>query len=411
MLTAVLALRMHELFPRLAAFRPVLLIMVLSAALLAFNTSRRTFRASVAYTPSKWVAAYLAWAALTVLTALWPGQALETLIGLTYGIFLYWAYALCAPGESTYLQLSRWLVVLVALYATGVIAIGQLGAGRLESSGAYDSNDLAALVAICLPFALAPLFRAKSGAWKWLWLLPIVPLIMTLALTASRGGILATSAGMVVLVFGFKGVRRAKFVAAACLVALVGWQLAGPTFQARMFSLSNLQADYNIDAESGRLEIWKRGIGYVRDRPITGVGIGNFETAEGYGLRADLRTGKWSAPHNSYVQAFADLGIPGGLIFLGILGSISLRAARWWRCAGRGSTVHRPELLSAMVALMVSALFLSHAYYDHLFAIVGLVAFADRTARRQSSSSLRPQPAFDAPPRTAKTSPRSPLPI
>ena len=40
-------------------------------------------------------------------------------------------------------------------------------------------------------------------------------------------------------------------------------------------------SDYNHTSETGRMQIWSRGIGYMLANPLLGVGPGNFPSAEG----------------------------------------------------------------------------------------------------------------------------------
>ena len=145
-----------------------------------------------------------------------------------------------------------------------------------------------------------------------------------------------------------------------------------------------LQSDYNVQDNTGRLAVWKRGMSYAADHPLLGVGAGNFEIAEGASLSGER--GKWSAPHNAYIQAFADLGIVGGVLFLSLIGVTASSARRLWRPRlSRGTASrHRPELLAALLAFCVAALFLSLAYSGMLVALIGLTGLAAGAARREA---------------------------
>src|SRR4029077_16062919 len=74
--------------------------------------------------------------------------------------------------------------------------------------------------------------------------------------------------------------------------------------------------DYNRTEESGRMQIWARGLGYMLENPLFGVGPNNFQTAEGtlspYAERQQFGVGvRWNAAHNSYIQVGAELGVVG----------------------------------------------------------------------------------------------------
>src|SRR5258708_33328068 len=84
--------------------------------------------------------------------------------------------------------------------------------------------------------------------------------------------------------------------------------------------------DYNHTSETGRMQIWSRGIGYMLANPLLGVGPNNFPAAEGtlsplaerqqYGIGV-----RWNAAHNSFVQIGAELGLPGLTLFVAVIAS------------------------------------------------------------------------------------------
>src|SRR5690606_18131398 len=142
------------------------------------------------------------------------------------------------------------------------------------------------------------------------------------------------------------------------LVGSAAWQWGPPDYRARMISLVQGEEDYNQTHYTGREQIWERGRMYWRQNPVLGVGAGNFPMAEGAQLESIGLTGKWSTAHNSYLQAFAELGTPGGLIFLGILFAGIRASLPLWRPRRGSSAAHRPEFLAAIAAAMVAGYFL-----------------------------------------------------
>jgi len=133
-------------------------------------------------------------------------------------------------------------------------------------------------------------------------------------------------------------------------------------------------SDYNMTEESGRINIWRRGVGYMIDSPTFGVGPNNFQVAEGtlspFASRAQMGLGvRWNAAHNSYVQAGAELGVPGLLLFLAVIAS-TLTALRrsGSRCGGGLSSA----LTASLLGFVVGAFFLSLAYSEMLYTLVAL---------------------------------------
>src|SRR2546422_9855684 len=96
--------------------------------------------------------------------------------------------------------------------------------------------------------------------------------------------------------------------------------------------------DYNTTSETGRLKIWERGLNYMAGRPVLGVGAGNFPVAEGtISPLARLQERgigvRWGAAHNSFLQVGAELGIPGLLLFIGLIATTFMSLRRAARCA------------------------------------------------------------------------------
>src|SRR5690606_29358979 len=97
---------------------------------------------------------------------------------------------------------------------------------------------------------------------------------------------------------------------------------------------------------------------------------------------------KWSTAHNAYVQVFAELGTIGGSIFVLILLGAARTALPFWRAnprkQERAPPIHRPEFLASMTAFAGGAYFLSHAYFMPVYAVLGIIALADRVRAAES---------------------------
>jgi hypothetical protein len=311
-------------------------------------------------------------------------------------------------GVHTLAQVRAALAVMVAgavLYCLVVITTFQMHEGRLHGLVYYDSNDLGMLLVGMLPVAVyfarpgaRPATRAAAAA-------VCLILLATLVRTGSRGaflGLLAVSAFMLVRFRAFTARARLRAVLGGLAAVVV---LGNAQYWEMMRTLLHPQDDYNWagNAQSGRMEVWKRGFRYMIDRPLLGVGPACFFVAEGrlspQAALQELGRGlKWSAPHNSYVQVGAELGVPGLLVFL-----LMLRAA--WRTArpaapgagrgrGRGppGTPAHPDpalgeaLAAALVGYAVTAFFLTQAYAVFLYVLVGLIAAYGRAVEAEPAS-------------------------
>lgn len=279
--------------------------------------------------------------------------------------------------------------------------------GRLDELGYYDANDLGMLMVMVLPMAIY-LLRPKARTSPMLKLFALVCVALfalTITKTGSRGAFLALLAVSAYLLFRFKAIKPGiRFAAVAgAFVVLLG--AGGSGYIALMKTLLNPTADYNWSGgdDTGRMEIWKRGMTYMMDNPITGVGARCFSVAEGtlspqaalqeYGVGF-----KWSEAHNAFVQIGAELGVFGLLLFLGQLAAafIALREVQ------RRSPGNSPEartrralaqsLTASLLGYIVAAFFLSQAYAAVLYVVLGMVValwkLTPGTTRTNASSAM-----------------------
>jgi O-antigen ligase len=167
-----------------------------------------------------------------------------------------------------------------------------------------------------------------------------------------------------------------------------------------MQTIVHPNADYNMTDDAGRVKIWKRGIGYMLERPVFGVGMGNFQTAEGTisplaRRREHGRGVRWGAAHNTLVQAGAELGVPGVLCWIGLIATVFVSLRRVVRYSARagpaGTDLSRlaQSVMAAVVGFVVGGFFLSLAYSDMLYTLAALAVALAKVARTQSTPTVQ----------------------
>jgi len=380
------AIKIHELIPAISMFRPALLITVLGSIILFYRTPKSQIAAAMRRPLTQLVLAYFAWCVASVPMSLWPAQSVDTLTSLLPLILLILALVAQPPTLKNVDRLQFWWVILFAVYGFLGRAVSLVGFGRLRFGFTYDPNDIAALMSMGFPLAIGVSIRS-TGIRKIIAIVATIICIVTIVATRSRGGFLGLAAGALVLMFASRGDRRINMLFVLAIGAVLTWTFAGQDFKRRMTTMTSLEDDFNLTSELGRKAIWKRGIQYVADNPLVGVGVGNFGTAEGLYFAEDGRHAKWSNAHNAYVQAYAELGIPGGTIFIAIIAVGFSIAWRWSRGVVIGNTFSaRPEYAASIVSFMVSGIFLSHAYFTTFFTLVAFVALIDHTVARGAAA-------------------------
>jgi len=303
------------------------------------------------------------------------------------------------------------------------LSIFVVGISKNTGGVSYDANDVGVFMVMSLPFAMMLLQTASSWGERLAALVGLALLAETIAKTQSRGAFIgAVVVGVAVLLMpGIAYGKRIFFLVAAAVTMAV----AAPEgyWKSMQSILEDPKADYNWDAVNGRRNLAKRGIGYMVDYPLFGIGIDNFRVAEGtisekakylipgHGIR-------WASPHNSFVQAGAEAGVPGLILWVALLASniiIPLRLRRripktWSKGSPdqrffSAATLYLPL---ATVGFGVTASFVSFAWMEPLYMLSALVAGLSLVARRQGLApspagrgaafrSLRPRPAATVP--------------
>jgi O-antigen ligase len=325
---------------------------------------------------------------LSVPGSLYPGLSFNFIVQNHIKTFIL--MALLAASVRTLKDVERFAAVQVfgmGLYSAFILLRFDIGeGGRLGNLVYYDANDLGMLIICTLPLAIY--FLRQGMEWRWRIIAAVVlPLaLMTIVKTGSRGTFIGLIAVVLYMLFQFRAVsKRARITAAiAALVALLF--LGNETYWETMRTILNPQEDYNWSGQSssGRMEVWKRGVGYMLERPLFGVGVNAFGVAEGtisdlavlqeYGIGL-----KWSAAHNSFVEAGAELGFPGLISFVCLLAAAYYACSRIGRhsAAGvRGATneaVLGQVLCATLVGYVAAGFFLSQAYSAYMYATYGII--------------------------------------
>jgi hypothetical protein len=327
------------------------------------------------------VVAYFVVVCATIPFAIWRFAAYTQAKGLFPAIILFVAFLFCRPTRSMLDRLHFGFVLIVLFFAAWTQIVGMSFGGRLMGiGGSFDSNDNAAVLALAAPAAIGLMIRARTGNERIGAALGALACVTGVIATGSRGGTLALLVGCAVFILGLGGTRRIIGLATAVVLGFTFWSTASPGYRARIRSITDLSDDYNYTSEAGRKAIWRRARGYFWERPVLGVGAGNFQFADGAARTDEGLTGKWSTAHNSYIQAFVELGTIGGIAFLCVLGYAGKAGFALWRPRQpRGPpALHRPELLAGLATFATASYFLSHAYFTPYFGLLGLLALADR---------------------------------
>jgi O-antigen ligase len=163
-----------------------------------------------------------------------------------------------------------------------------------------------------------------------------------------------------------RGIGLAAAVAVVAVVAAVGgraWhQFSSPDIQFP----SNPQAHFADLSGAGRHEFYKVAIEAFGEKPILGHGAGTYQFSWNQLRSIELPV---HDAHSLYLEAFAELGVVGGLLVIGLIGTLLWVAFATWHAAPEPQRDRHAVLLAAMLAFAVGAAF------DWFWEIPALGAF------------------------------------
>jgi O-antigen ligase len=164
-----------------------------------------------------------------------------------------------------------------------------------------------------LPGAAVVALSRHRSTWRRLTAAAItVLMVATIILTRSRGGALGLGVAIVALVILGRRVRPG-FAVIAIVTLMASAPLLPGSFWTRMSTIVDAEEDAKqfTGSRAARSAVMREGINTFLDRPLAGVGVGQFKNYNPPG-----REHPWLETHNAMIQVAAETGLPGLLLFL-----------------------------------------------------------------------------------------------
>lgn len=412
--------RMHQHYAFLAPFRPALVLVGLATALALLQPKFLNDAPLFKTWPSRIVAAIGAMALVSAFLGISLGASASFILSDYSKTLLLFFLLVAATRHARDLVAFTWafalgcaFLVYLSLFFFQLSTFG--GTPRLWHLYMYDANDINSILVIGLGL-VALLAQTCTGVRRYAAIALMLGIGAAVSRSGSRGGFLGFVVVGVALLLTLNRVSVAKRVGFIGMIGLGLALSAPPGYWEQMNTILTPKQDYNWTAEDGRRQILNRGVGYLLQHPIAGLGIDNFQRAEctisskAQNARPDSRL-FCSAPHNSYMQIGAELGFPGLflwliMIFGGIvkLRSLAKRLPRHWE---RGDfearfLFHAPRyLIICLIGFAVTSFFVSHAYLDPIYLLMALMAgtytAAGARIRGEQPRPMHGQPALRSP--------------
>jgi putative inorganic carbon (hco3(-)) transporter len=330
--------------------------------------------------------ALLGWCALSFAWAYSPSTALG-------GAERYLLNILLIPIAFAAIRERRHVGWVLAAYAAGAalsavygfVHPGAQGAGRLTGA-VGDPNAQATVLAAGLPLLIGLAVVYRHSSWmKLVAVVGVVVMFIGLVTTLSREGLVALGAVLVAaVIFGGRWRGRAAAVLLIGIVATAGYYSVVAPLSARQ--------RVTMASTSGRSSLWTVALRVFEAHPVLGVGQDNFILVESRYLNQPgaiqalffITTPK--VAHNTYLEALADLGVPGLLTLLGALVvSLATAVKATWifeRLGDRDMELMSRAVVLALVAVFVANFFVTDPYARYLWLLLALCPVLLRLARR-----------------------------
>ncbi|MEN5199947.1 O-antigen ligase family protein [Pseudomonas wadenswilerensis] len=329
------------------------------------------------------------------LLSLWASDSSEMSLGhfrelavglLLFGITLLIGRDLNLPMMYRLVTLSVGLTCIMAMVSAKYQDEGR-AAGLLE-----DPNLFAMLIAIAVPMALWLVFNSPRRLHKLFWIACCILLLAGMTKTNSRSGlvVLLISLGIVLVHYRTQVAHlRPRHLG----FAMLGLAILLPTlvalmpesYVARIQSLALLKSGVNAfkdDSLGRRSSYIVVGSKMIREHPVLGTGPGTFPlhyATTGYAkaFSANRKVGDlYRRAHNTYLEIFSEVGIPAGILFVGLvlmaLYNVWYARRLWLRQGDHAQADLLTHLCMSMLAISLFLMFLSAPNHKYLWILLAL---------------------------------------
>jgi len=234
-----------------------------------------------------------------------------------------------------------------------------------------DNNHFAVALVMCLP--LLVYFARHVDLLRWriaLWAVFVACLVVSMG-TWSRGGIVTLLAVAFLAAFMLKG-SRWRLLAIALPASILIWSALPERFHERVDTISEYRDDASV---IGRFQAWGTALTLAGKEPLGG-GFDHYRDAQRFSKYAPEGSIPRAA-HSIYFQVLGDHGYP-GLFAMLLLIFVALRATPPPRLEHLDQTEFDPSgldlrrhMLLALSGVLIGGAFLSLAYWEGLYILLG----------------------------------------
>jgi O-antigen ligase len=309
------------------------------------SQERRALAEVGRFWPVRLLLALVVWSILSFLTAPDKMFAAQGLLFLISGTLVCLAVTTVRADAQRQFLLAALCAASLLASVSGIALF--LHDHRIDAQGLYHDHQLygAALLMplmLMLAIGLSPVTPIR----RWSARLAVLLGVIALALSVNRSTWMGAAVSLVVflglVLYARAGERwqlqPRRVISAFMLCAIAMLLFAAPQarpVRARMRSLTTVTRGKEWSVE-WRLATWRGALMMAKKKPLQGWGIGEYPARHfaftGTGQTAALVRSRWpnieDEAHNSYLQIAVEMGLPGLLLWLGVLGTAFVGGVR-----------------------------------------------------------------------------------
>jgi O-antigen ligase len=363
--------------------------------------------------PVRWAVVFLLWALVTTIFAAAPETAWPAVIERLKALVIFFVVV---NTVRTPQQLRFYILLILVAFVIypargtlkGYIA-GNTVFGRAIWNKMYaNANDLASITLLMLGLALAIATVKTQSVHVRRAAAAIVPVtLLIILLTQSRAAFLGLLVGFGPPLLARLRKRPSAMAPVLIVLAVIAVLVPAASWH-RLGSITKLTSietnaevpkdrprpageDRFVEIAEGsaqqRYEILKTGLHIAASHPVLGIGIGGYREAN---ARYAPQLGEHDA-HNTYVSLAAEMGVPGLLLWLGLVGSVLAQVRRRRTdLEADDRTIQALWIHRAIIAFLVASIFASSAGLTIFYLFLGILWAASNVLGRETTEPSAP---------------------
>lgn len=227
-----------------------------------------------------------------------------------YKMFLQYYFICAFIRDEKQMRSLFWAIGLALLMVSFRYCYGKFILGEYRFEGATgDRNEMAMAMVMAFPFFLILGLTSQRRVTKIIAFASLAPLAASILFSLSRGAMLGLIAVNAYTLYRLH--HKRWLIVLGVVVAIVGLMNMPPQIVARFSTIGTASKQ---DASAiGRLNAWSAARHILADRPMNGMGVGNFLV---YFRRYADDPEDVHVAHSSFYQLMGDMGYPGLIVWI-----------------------------------------------------------------------------------------------